>query len=575
MKMPIFFASIIAANKRGAMLFALIFILLNFISATLALSPVFRQSGWPVNHEGAAFALRTIYYAEAIKSGDMVPIWCPEENHGLGSPMLLFYPRLFSMAAASILLLTGAVKFSLCLAIIIFSVAGAYGIFMVCRELSLNRWQALVFSLIFPHLNYAQMDFLVRGAMAEYSAMCLLPFLAWWCLRLLNRQEFNWSIVGLLILCGLAHSGIAISGLFMLAFAGMIAFAVYREKRKMFLCRAGISLIIIAISATPYILLLLSFKKYFNFSMYNIFLPWNWYLSWTCYLVGDESSRNFLGGFSPRLDLMFLAGTLLLSAFALIFNRSRLRALFQLQSHPLVCCGIFIFLSLLFYLWLQSPFSEWFYRYCPCMVLLQFPFRLLSFIAILLVAAYVCCLQLLDQRLNRKTVWLLVVIPCAGTLVSSQVYPPPNRGWIDRQPLEHPGAGNWPEYTPLAPQGIRAFGVWMEHISKLPVIVNSGKPKALIVKRASAVSFMTVYASAESPLEITLPAIWSKYYLIIIERNGEIHKLPSFRRGFDPRICIQIPPGENIVTVKYPSLNTILGQFFYEWLPSSTAATMP
>ena len=393
-------------NKRQIILFVLIFILLNFISAILALLPIFRQAGWPVNHEGTAFALRAIYYADAIKSGDIMPMWSPEENYGLGSPMQLFYPRLFSIIASMILLLTGSVKFSICLAIILFSVVGAYGIYLICREVSLNCWKSLVFSLVFSHLNYSQMDFLVRGAMAEYSAMCLLPFLVWWCLRLLRRKEFNWAIVWLLILCGMAHAGIFMAALFMLLVAWIIAFVVYRSKRKEFLLRACIATIIIAIPTMPYVFLIISFKQYFNFSMYNIYLPWNWYQPLTNYLIDDAASRNFLGGFSPKLDFMFLIGTLLVFVLSLILNRTKLRYLLSLQDHPLACCSIFIYLILTFYLWLQSPFSEWFYRYCPGMISLQFPFRLLSFISILLIAAYVCNLQFLHDLIRRKIVWV-------------------------------------------------------------------------------------------------------------------------------------------------------------------------
>lgn len=567
-----FLVSKINNDTRGTLLFVLIFIILNFISAILAISQILQQSGWPANHEGTAFALRTIYYAEAIKAGDIIPLWSPEENHGLGSPMLLFYPRLFTIIASSLFLMTGLIKFSLCLTIILFSIVGAFGIFIVCRELSLNCWQSLVFSLIFPHLNYSQMDFLVRGAMAEYSAMCLLPFLLWWCLRLLNRQEFHLSIALLLILCGMAHAGIAMAGIFMLAFACIIAFIVYREKRKLIFYRTSVVIILTVILAAPYVFMLVSFKNYFNLSMYNIFLPWNWFFPWTRYFFDDIASRNFLAGLSPQLDFMFLTGILFVLTVYLIFNYSKLcnyyspLILLQMQKHPLVRCNTFILISLFFYIWLQSPFSEWFYRYVPGMVLLQFPFRLLSFITILLVALYVCYLQFLIPKISRKIAWLLVVVPCIGTLIISLAAPPPVRGWINQNALEHPGPGNWQEYTPVAPQSIRAFHVWMEHIGKLPVMVSS-KPKALVVKRATTGHFMTVYVSTGSPVEITLPAVWSKYYLVLIERNGEIYKMPSFRRGFDPRICIRIPPGENMITVKYPSLNTVLGQFLYAWLP--------
>lgn len=556
--------------KRKLILFTLIFIALNFISSIIAISPIFHQSGWPVNHEGSAFALRTIYYANAIKSGDIIPIWSPEENHGLGSPMQLYYPRLFSMVAAFILLVTGTVKFSLCLTIILFSAIGSYGLFLICRELTLGYWQALIVSLVFPHLNYAQIDFLVRGAMAEYAAMCLLPFLVWWCLRLLGKKEFSWSIIWLLILCGLAHAGIAMYNIFMLGAAAIIALVFYQDKRKYFLYRASVSAILIAIPAVPYVLLMLYFNQYFNFFMYKIYVPWDFYLPWTHYFIDNSLSRKALSGISPQLDFMFLTVTPLLLVLYFILNGIKLLATknLALRNNTLACCGIFLCFSLLFYSGLQLPFSMWFYKYIPCMDSIQFPFRLISFISILLITAYIYILRLLHVKLNRKILWILVLIPCIGTLIISLSRPLPTQ-WISNHGLEHPQPCNWREYTPATTSNVRAFSPWIEHIAKLPAIVAWGKPETLFIKRSATGKFMTVDIFSKSPLEITLPAVWSKHYLILIERSEGIYKLSSFRRGFDPRICIQIPPGQSKITVKYPSLSNICEQFFYLWLPTS------
>ena len=562
--------SITTVNKYNSFSFALIFVLLNFISAFIAEYPLFQQSGWPANHEGTAFATRTIYYANAIKAGDLIPIWTPEENHGLGSPMPLFYPRLFNIVSGSILLMTGLIKFSLCMTFILFSIGGAYGIFMICRELTIPRWQALIFSLAFPHLNYVYVDFITRGAMAEYAAMCILPFLTWWSLRLIIRQELNLSIAGLLVLCSVAHAGIAMVATFMLTFAVIIAFIAYPNKRKKIFYKLTISSLLFAIFAIPYALLLLSFKKYFNFFMYKIYVPWDFYLPWQRYFLDDALSKKSSAGLSPQLDFMFLYGTLLLIVAFIIFNITKYREqkAIRIPSQDINCI-IFIFCSLLFYFGLQFPFSTWFYQYIPGMDALQFPFRLLSFISILLVTAYISLLQLFNSNISRKTFWCLVLIPCAGTFIINVSKTTPIE-WIDKHKLENPTSGNWQEYTPVAPSNVRAFSAWMKHIAKLPIIVHSGKPDFLSVQQSATGKFMTVNITSKNPIEITLPAIWSINYLIIIERYEKTYKLPSFRRGFDPRICIKIPPGENKITIKYPSLSTMCQQFFYSWLPSTT-----
>ena len=52
------------------------------------------RAGWPANHEGIDFAVRTRIYAAHLRYGDLLPLWSSIDNRGFGSPQPALYHKL-------------------------------------------------------------------------------------------------------------------------------------------------------------------------------------------------------------------------------------------------------------------------------------------------------------------------------------------------------------------------------------------------------------------------------------------------------------------------------------------------
>ena len=130
-------------------------------AAALALSPVLRHSGWPLNQGATAPLLLVQIYAAHIRHLDLIPVWSSSDELGMGSPVLLFYHRAFFYFAGLISVLFGlGLKTSVVLTIAIFLAVGAYGMRLSLGLVTDSRLLCTVGSLGFLFTNYVFTDWL-------------------------------------------------------------------------------------------------------------------------------------------------------------------------------------------------------------------------------------------------------------------------------------------------------------------------------------------------------------------------------------------------------------------------------
>ena len=137
--------------------------------AVATLEPAWRGPGWPANHEGAAFAQRTLIYARHYAWFDLLPIWTSLDAWGFGSPMPVVYHKLFYMIAAPLLLATGSIKAAIVIALALFLTTGALGIYTTMRAIGASALAAVVAGCCLLTASYTVTNWLVRGAMAELA----------------------------------------------------------------------------------------------------------------------------------------------------------------------------------------------------------------------------------------------------------------------------------------------------------------------------------------------------------------------------------------------------------------------
>lgn len=182
------------------------------ILAGLALSNVLAAEGWPKNHENNSFFLRSIIYAEHMQQGDFFPIWSSVDNYGAGSPQPAMYHKLFYLFTGLIILISGSTKFSIVMTLWISLFMGAFGVYILSRELGCSRLLAWAGATMLIFSNYTITNWLVRGAMAEFLAAMLVPYVLVFFTRWLNAENDGYEALFLGAATGvlfIAHSVLA------------------------------------------------------------------------------------------------------------------------------------------------------------------------------------------------------------------------------------------------------------------------------------------------------------------------------------------------------------------------------
>ena len=145
----------------------------------LATSPLWGV-GFPRGHDWLFELVRVREAGAALAEGPIPPAWAPDLYSGFGSPIFLFYAPLFPVVAWALSTLTGSVLSGAVAALGMAALVGMVGMAAlgVCTAPgagapgSPERVGAALF-LLHP---YVLSDLAIRNASAEYLALMLLPF---------------------------------------------------------------------------------------------------------------------------------------------------------------------------------------------------------------------------------------------------------------------------------------------------------------------------------------------------------------------------------------------------------------
>lgn len=114
-------------------------------------------------------------WSAALRAGNPLSTWSPEPASGFGSPIPFFYHKLFNVVAASLTLATGDVVSGFRLAVFAFCAAMFAGLAACAAQVGASRPVQFVIATIGVLAPYAIAEMSDRSAIAEYSAMALLP----------------------------------------------------------------------------------------------------------------------------------------------------------------------------------------------------------------------------------------------------------------------------------------------------------------------------------------------------------------------------------------------------------------
>ena len=564
-------------NKK----FEVVFFILLAITISSCLAIVLRHSGWPHNHEGLSFMSRSEIYADHFKRGDLLPIWSSNDAYGMGSPLPLFYQKIFYYMSGTVLFVTGSLKFSIVSSLAIFMLTGAYGMRFCVQKVTKQKELILVVPIILLLTNYAFTDWLVRGAMAEFAAMMLVPWVLWWCLKLLIEKEFSVSIAVILFLLINAHNITALFALFPLVTA--YALFLFSEKRAGFLSTSRKLLLSVAgllVLLAPELILQKLFLATYNPSKITQggYLATEHFGKLSSYFYNPSYVwLKAWDSFSIQIDygiwIPIIVGALVVALLALTKNK-RYKKIKVSQS-----IGIFLVINLIFFFFLQIDASRVVYEHLKILQFLQFPWRLLVYttpLGIILVAYFVSILCPPRYLKYIVLAWLASFILLSPLLKTFDYDFLPSKTFSytvqDNQPSNFGGQlGGIGEYLPRVENGNSELGSQKTLKIYLDLSVKgetaqtiSGGPCS--VRAIDSIYYepsnLTVDITCEAPSQIALPISYNDFSTVWdITHNKELEYTRS--NPSDPRIIVSVSKTKNtVIKITLPSVVQVLKKLF-------------
>jgi hypothetical protein len=527
------------------------FILVSIVSIV----PPLVKSGFPPNHEDDAFVLRTMVYAKHFQFGDLVPVWAASDNYGMGSPLPSLYHRLFYIVSGLVYAITNNSKIAIALALVVFTSVGVRYMFLTLRSFHCSLHIAMIGASTLPFLNYSVTNWLVRGAMAEYSAMMLIPLVLYLVKKSWDRRSI-YAPIGFAFGClFLAHSVIAY---FTALIIGVVLLAGYfsRALPWAFFSVKQIALSLLAfISVTWWSLLpMLYFRQRYDIGrllpdFLNVqfqFRPATEYL-WDSMWSWSNPPQLF----TVQMDIFLvlcLAGLLLMRRYT--------------RQHV----GVFAILALS--LLLQNGRSWRFYNAIPGAGFIQFPWRLSALSSVVLLILVFIGLK---QYKRLAVVIAVLTIMISGTWQRVNYYSYPDRlETQNSRTLSDYSLSLFGEYLPAEgpllepdPASSAVFSEWKPLIDEF--IQNANAEAQCSLKRVASIGesrLVSFSVTCDQPSLVILPVFATSAHSISSTRAGISHEC-IIERDSQSLCVVELPSGLTEVTVHMPTFLSVISRLLH------------
>lgn len=491
-------------------------------------------------------------YAKHFRFADFIPVWASSDNYGMGSPLPSLYHRLFYFVSGLIYALTGNAKMSIASTLIVFTSLGVYFTFLLLRSFGCSTQIAMLGASTLPFLNYSVTNWLVRGAMAEYSAMMLIPLVLFLTKKSWDRGLL-YAPIGFAFGClFLAHSVIAyytalILGVVLLAgyFSRALPWAFFSVKQ--------IALSLLAfVSVTWWSLLpMLYFRQRYDISrLLPDFLNVQFQFRHISDYVRDSawSWSNPPQLFTVQLDIVLVAGCSIL----LLMRRYS-------KEHFL------LFFVLGISLLLQNGRSWRFYNIIPGAEFIQFPWRLSAISSVVLLVLVFIGLKKLR---TLAVIVAVLTILLSGTWQRVNYFSFPDR--LESQnsrSLSNYSLSLFGEYLPADgpllepdPASSAVFTEWKLVVDDFVQTANSNAQCTLIrvtpIGESRRVTFTVTCLRGSIA---TLPIFATSAHSIDASRKG-VGRNCIIDRETQSLCAVSLPQGRTEVTVHMPTFLSVVSR---------------
>lgn len=375
---------------------------------------------------------------QGIKQGNLFPRWVGELGFGYGYPLYNFYPPFIYYTAEVFHLMGMSYIWSIKATFILGFVIAAFGIYLYVKKITKSKLSGLVSATLYTYFFYHAVLIYVRGALAEFFSLAILPLVFLAFDNLSNRHNKTNAILfgASLAILILTHPLIAFPAIFFLGFSSVYYYLRSKNKTDFlkFVIIAGlIGLFLSAFFWLPsiverkYTLVdkiltgeLASYKLHYIYPSQFLYSPWGY----------GGSGLRLSDGMTFQLgkvQIVLVILSFVLSIFYLWKKNN--------QDINIKFYYFFLFL-LLFSLVMTTELSFVIWDNLKFLWYLQFPWRFLTFTGLFIsvIGGYVVLFidKLLQQqiqppRLKRELLGVISVVLVFSTILIYSKYFKPQR----------------------------------------------------------------------------------------------------------------------------------------------------
>lgn len=351
-------------------------LLFIFILALRSLIPL-TMSGFPVTHDGEAHVARAANYAVAIRQGHFPPRIAPTFANGYGYPVFNFHYPLLNILSAPLILIGLHPEIAVKFWVLFFWIAFWVGSYLLCKEVTRNTTSSLVGLSVLLLSPYWYSLVYVRGAYGELLAIATIVWFLFLVEKNRKLKEENKYLNLIRITVGtfllLAHNIYAV-----LFFPILSLYSLYRLGKSKYL-QTFFELFLSGGLSTFFWFPAVFEKKYVvyesKFSAFYLdhFLSFN-----------QLFNSKVTPGFSTKGDADTLSYGIGIAA-VVVFAVATYYCWYSLLKKRKVQKRIyFLLLSVVVTLFLVLPISQPIWKYSFILPYLQFPWRLLGPLAVII-----------------------------------------------------------------------------------------------------------------------------------------------------------------------------------------------
>ncbi len=364
---------------------------------------------------------------QGIRQGSLFPRWVDTMGFGYGYPLFNFYPPLIYYIGFIFHLIGFSYINSIKLVFISGFLLAAFGAYLFGKKIG-TRLTGLITSVLYSYFFYHAVTGYVRGALAEFFSMAILPFL----FLALSALEKKTDLKNILFLSGvtavliLTHPLIALPAMIFIGSWGIFSF--FRVKNRLRYVTAYFSGLILGAMLSAFFAIPSLLEKKFtlvdkilttelaNYKIHFICPAQFWYSPWGYggSIAGCQDGITFQLG---KMHLLF-AGLAIFGFLILVIKR-------RFRSKE---SGLFVFslVLLLFSLFMTTDYSLFVWTLVSPLAFLQFPWRFLAFISFFISVVGGYAVYYIQRIFKSPIISVIFIVMLIFTVFKYQTYFRPN-----------------------------------------------------------------------------------------------------------------------------------------------------